>query len=145
MPRTTEAECLVVQRVNLQVANVLVNYDLPWNPMIVEQRIRRVQRLASEHAHVSIFNFMLSGTFEEYIVGRLVEKLQMAADAIGDIESLLQGSDIGDGEEDATEGFEQKIRDLVLASLAGKDVEHATELAIKSIDKAKEELEREES
>ena len=31
--------------VNLQVANVLVNYDLPWNPMIVEQRIGRVQRL----------------------------------------------------------------------------------------------------
>ncbi len=36
--------------VNLQVANVLVNYDLPWNPMIVEQRIGRIQRLACEHA-----------------------------------------------------------------------------------------------
>jgi helicase-like protein len=39
--------------VDLQVANVLVNYDLPWNPMIVEQRIGRIQRLASEHASVS--------------------------------------------------------------------------------------------
>ena len=36
--------------INLQVANVLVNYDLPWNPMIVEQRIGRIQRLASEHS-----------------------------------------------------------------------------------------------
>jgi SNF2 family DNA or RNA helicase len=40
--------------VNLQIANVLVNYDLPWNPMIVEQRIGRIQRLASEHASVSV-------------------------------------------------------------------------------------------
>src|SRR3984893_5214157 len=37
--------------VNLQVANVLVNYDLPWNPMIVEQRIGRIQRLASPSGH----------------------------------------------------------------------------------------------
>ena len=88
---------------NLQVANVLVNYDLPWNPMIVEQRIGRVQRLASEHANVSIFNIMLRGTFEEYIVGRLMEKLQMASHAIGDIEALLEGSDIGDSDDDAGE------------------------------------------
>ena len=60
--------------INLQVANVLVNFDLPWNPMIVEQRIGRIQRLASEHASVSVLNIILKGTFEEYIVGRLMEK-----------------------------------------------------------------------
>ena len=64
--------------VNLQVANVLVNYDLPWNPMTVEQRIGRIQRLASEHASVSILNIILRGTFEEYIVGRLMEKFHHA-------------------------------------------------------------------
>ncbi|WP_271540172.1 helicase-related protein, partial [Bradyrhizobium sp. CCBAU 45321] len=76
--------------VNLQIANVLINFDLPWNPMIVEQRIGRVQRLGSEHKNVIIYNVMLAGTFEEYIVGRLMTKLQMATDAIGDIESLLE-------------------------------------------------------
>jgi ERCC4-related helicase len=131
--------------VNLQVANLLVNFDLPWNPMIVEQRIGRVQRLASEHAHVSIFNVMLRGTFEEYIVGRLMEKLQMAAHAVGDIEALLQGSDIGDGDEDGAETFEDRILALVLAALAGKDVEQDTRLAEKSIEEAKAELEREEA
>ena len=70
--------------VNLQAANVLVNFDLPWNPMIVEQRIGRIQRLASEHASVCIFSIILRGTFEEYIVGRLMEKLQMASHAIGE-------------------------------------------------------------
>lgn len=132
--------------VNLQVANVLVNYDLPWNPMIVEQRIGRIQRLASEHAHVSIFNIMLRGTFEEYIVGRLMEKLQMAAHAIGDIEALLQGSDISEGdEEDGITGFEDKILKLVLAALAEKDVAEETKLAEKSIENAKITLQQEET
>ena len=126
--------------VNLQVANVLVNYDLPWNPMILEQRIGRVQRLASEHAHVSVFNIMLRGTFEEYIVGRLTEKLQMAAHAIGDIEALLQASDIGEGDEDAAKSFEEQILELVLAALAGKDIERETELKAQSIEKARVEL-----
>ena len=94
--------------VNLQVANVLVNYDLPWNPMIVEQRIGRIQRLASEHASVSILNIILRGTFEEYIVGRLMEKLQMASHAIGDIEALLEASGIDDDEEMAR-SFDEKI------------------------------------
>src|SRR6185312_12855983 len=131
--------------VNLQVANVLVNYDLPWNPMIVEQRIGRVQRLASEHASVGIFNIMLRGTFEEYIVGRLMEKLQMAAHAIGDIEALLQGAGVGDGDDDAASDFEGLILELVLKALEGRDVERATRMAAQSIDSAKNELAREEA
>jgi superfamily II DNA or RNA helicase len=131
--------------VNLQIANVLVNYDLPWNPMIVEQRIGRVQRLASSHAHVSIYNVTLRGTFEDYIVGRLMEKLQMAAHAVGDVEALLQGADVGEGDEDGASGFEDRLLDLVLAALAGKDVEKATKLAEQSIEDAKQELKREEA
>ncbi|KAF0145972.1 MAG: helicase [Nitrospirae bacterium] len=130
--------------INLQVANVLVNYDLPWNPMIVEQRIGRIQRLASEHASVGVFNIMLRDTFEEYIVGRLMEKLQMASHAIGDIESLLQASGISEEDENVANSFEEKIRQLVIAALAGKDVEAATRQAEQSIANAKTELEREE-
>lgn len=130
--------------VNLQAANVLVNYDLPWNPMIVEQRIGRIQRLSSNFANVSIFNIVLQNTFEEYIVGRLMEKLQLASHAIGDVEALLEASGIDEGEENGSSGFEEKIRQLVVASLAGKDVEQATRKAEKSISEAKTELEREE-
>ena len=128
--------------VNLQVANVLVNYDLPWNPMIVEQRIGRVQRLASEHASVGVFNIMLRGTFEEYIVGRLMEKLQMASHAIGDIEALLEASGING--EDESISFDERLRALVIAALAGKDIETATRQAEQSIANAKSKLEREE-
>jgi superfamily II DNA or RNA helicase len=130
--------------VNLQVANVVVNYDLPWNPMIVEQRIGRVQRLASEHASVGIFNIMLRGTFEEYIVGRLMEKLQMASHAIGDIEALLEASGISGEDENGVTSFDERIRQLVIAALAGKDVEAATRQTEKSIADAKSVLEREE-
>jgi superfamily II DNA or RNA helicase len=128
--------------VNLQVANVLVNYDLPWNPMIVEQRIGRIQRLASEHASVSILNIILKGTFEEYIVGRLMEKLQMASHAVGDIEALLEASGIDD---ESGENFDEKILQLVLAALSGKDVEKATRQAEQSIVEAKAKLEAEEA
>jgi superfamily II DNA or RNA helicase len=129
---------------NLQVANVLVNYDLPWNPMIVEQRIGRIQRLASEYAKVLIFNLMLEETFEEYIVGRLMEKLQLAAHAIGDIESLIEGAGMASEDESSSSSFDEKIRQLVLTALEGKDIEKATSLLEQSILHAQEELKREE-
>lgn len=128
--------------VNLQVANVLVNYDLPWNPMIVEQRIGRVQRLASAHKSVAIFNVMLQGTFEEYIVGRLMEKLQMASHAIGDIESLLEASGVGDDDGEVS-SFEEQLRQLVVASLAGKNIEKDLRMREESISNAKIMLEQE--
>ncbi|MEK7603719.1 MAG: SNF2-related protein [Patescibacteria group bacterium] len=129
--------------INLQVANVLVNFDLPWNPMIVEQRIGRIQRLASNHDKVCIFNIVLKGTFEDYIVGRLIEKLQMAAHAIGDIEALLQASGMDEGDDEGSSGFEDKIVDLVLKSMAGNNVEEATRKAAQSISDAKIQLEKE--
>jgi superfamily II DNA or RNA helicase len=127
--------------VNLQAANVLVNFDLPWNPMVVEQRIGRIQRLASEYANVVVYNITLRGTFEEYIVGRLVEKLQMASNAIGDVESLLQGADESDDEED--EKFEERLLQLVLRALAAKDKKRAVDLEVASIEEAIDALERE--
>lgn len=128
--------------VNLQAANVLVNYDLPWNPMIVEQRIGRIQRLGSKHENVCIFNITLKGTFEDYIVGRLMEKLQMAAHAIGDIEALLQATGTSDDED--ADGFEDNILQLVLASLAGKNIEEDTRRQLQSIEDAKKQLEQSE-
>jgi hypothetical protein len=86
---------------------------------------------------------MLRGTFEEYIVGRLMEKLQMAAHAIGDIESLLEATGLDDDEENGEKGFEEKMRELVVAALLGKDVEAATRQAEGSIQAAKATLERE--
>ena len=103
--------------VNLQAANVLVNIDLPWNPMRLEQRIGRIQRLGSSHRSVEILNVVLGGTFEEQVVGLLATKLQTVAASVGDIEAILESTGTDDDD-----GFEESLRDLVLRSLRGQDV-----------------------
>lgn len=119
--------------VNLQTGNVLVNYDLPWNPMVVEQRIGRIQRLASKHAKVQILNLALKGSVEEHVVARLMGKLQAIAQSIGDIEAVLDS-----GNTDADAGtFEAMIRDLVVESLRGLDQKKAVKLQEASIAEAK--------
>jgi len=120
--------------INLQAGNVLVNYDLPWNPMILEQRIGRLQRLASEHQHVVVYNLVAARNAEEKVVARLMEKLQGVAQSIGDIESILESSKWkGSGD-----GFEAEMRSLVVKSLLGQDIEHATQLAQDSIERARQ-------
>lgn len=130
--------------INLQAGNVLVNYDLPWNPMKVEQRIGRVQRLSSVHRHVVILNLVAAGTAEEAVVGRLAEKLQTVAESIGDIESILesvdQGRDDADGEEVP---FERALRELVVRSLLGQDVELARRKELDSIEAARRAIDAE--
>jgi superfamily II DNA or RNA helicase len=126
--------------INLQVANFLVNYDLPWNPMIVEQRIGRIQRLASSHEYVIICNLVVAGSVEERVVGRLMEKLQLISHAIGDIEAILESAGC-EGETDDEGSFEGIIRDLVVKSLIGQNVEEATRRAQESIQIAKRHLE----
>jgi SNF2 family DNA or RNA helicase len=118
--------------VNLQKGNVVVNYDLPWNPMIVEQRIGRVQRLGSVHASVIVLNLVLKDSVEEHVVGRLQEKLTAISATLGDIEGVLESMGNNDDE-----SFETTIRKLVLASLAGRDVDAAVKKQLASIENAK--------
>lgn len=120
--------------VNLQAGNVVVNYDLPWNPMVVEQRIGRVQRLASKFRNVVIFNLAVAGSPEARVVARLMQKLQTVSDTVGDIEAILEAND-GD---DTGSSFEATIRKLVVKSLVGQDVERAAAQAEESIRQAKE-------
>ncbi|HLP83341.1 MAG TPA: SNF2-related protein, partial [Phycisphaerales bacterium] len=126
--------------INLQVANVLVNFDLPWNPMVLEQRIGRIQRLASTHAEVTVLNLVLAGSVEEKVVARLGEKLQAISESLGDIEGILESAAHAGEEEDT---FESMIRKLVVDSLRGVDVEQATRRAMKSIEEGKQIFEAE--
>ncbi len=124
--------------VNLQAGNVLVNYDLPWNPMVMEQRIGRIQRLASVHREVIVVNLVIANSVEERVVGRLLEKLQAVAETIGDIETILESS----GQDDDA-SFEEMVRKLVVSSLTGQDVEAATRADTSSIERAKSRMQEE--
>src|SRR5256886_8030186 len=61
---------------NLQFCNVLVNYDLPWNPMVVEQRIGRLHRIGQTR-EVHIVNLAAAGTIESYILQLLDQKIKL--------------------------------------------------------------------
>jgi len=122
--------------VNLQAANILVNYDLPWNPMIVEQRIGRIQRIGSKFKNVWIANIVHQDSPEERIVVRLLEKLQVIAHTVGDIEAVLEASGDSEGE-----SLEKHIRQMVIASLQGQDQEQVVRRAESSIEQARQLLE----
>ncbi len=73
---------------NLQFCRIVINYDLPWNPMRVEQRIGRVHRLGQEHP-VRVVNLVARGTIEAYVLEILDRKIRMFELVVGEIEEIL--------------------------------------------------------
>jgi SNF2 family DNA or RNA helicase len=78
--------------INLQFCHHMINFDLPWNPMRVEQRIGRVHRLGQTH-DVKIYNLSTTGTIEEHIVSLLHEKINMFELVIGGLDVILEKLD----------------------------------------------------
>mgnify|MGYP001809950885 CR=1 FL=1 len=79
--------------VDLQFCNALVNYDLPWNPMVVEQRIGRIDRIGQKDALIHIYNLVIKNTIEEQIYNRLLNRIHIFQETIGDLESILSDED----------------------------------------------------
>ncbi len=69
--------------INLQICNVLFNYDIPWNPNRLEQRMGRIHRYGQERDCL-ILNFVATNTIEGRVLQRLLEKLQEIRDALDD-------------------------------------------------------------
>ncbi|MCZ0942893.1 MAG: SNF2-related protein [Gammaproteobacteria bacterium] len=74
---------------DLQFASVVVNYDLPWNPMVVEQRIGRIDRIGQATPRIVILNLVASDTIEDRILYRLYERIGVFRESIGEIEPIL--------------------------------------------------------
>jgi hypothetical protein len=75
--------------VDLQFSRVVINYDLPWNPMRLEQRIGRIDRLGQTAEKVLIWNILYKNTIDARIYQRLYEKLDLCRNALGDFEAIL--------------------------------------------------------
>ncbi len=73
---------------NLQFSHIIVNYDLPWNPMRVEQRIGRVHRIGQTET-VQVHNIAVKDTIEAYILDRLYSKLKLFELSIGEMDLVL--------------------------------------------------------
>jgi len=67
----------------------LVNYDLPWNPMRIEQRIGRLDRFGQEADVITILNIAVEGTIDAAILGRLFYRIRLFEDSIGMLDPLL--------------------------------------------------------
>jgi SNF2 family DNA or RNA helicase len=93
---------------NLQFAHGLVNYDLPWNPMRIEQRIGRISRVGQTR-EVHVFNLVARGTIEETLLAVLDAKINMFELVIGEIDMIL-------GELETDQDFEELVTDLWLAA-----------------------------
>jgi superfamily II DNA or RNA helicase len=74
---------------DFQFCDTLFNYDLPWNPMRVEQRIGRIDRYGQTRDKIRIYSFFLQGTIEERILERLYLRIGIFEDSIGDLEPIL--------------------------------------------------------
>ena len=83
--------------IDLQKASVLFNYDLPWNPMVVEQRIGRLDRIGQTAEKILIVNLVVNESIEERILQRLLNKIGIFESTIGEIDPI-----IGDQIEDLT-------------------------------------------
>jgi ATP-dependent helicase HepA len=73
---------------NFQFCHIIVNYDLPWNPMRVEQRIGRVDRLGQDH-EVQIYNLWVKGTIEERVLDVLEKRINVFEQTVGGLDPIL--------------------------------------------------------
>lgn len=84
--------------INLQFCSHIINFDLPWNPMRLEQRIGRIHRLGQEK-DVNIYNFAIKETVEEHILKLLYEKINLFEKVIGELDDILTKLEFGNIEE----------------------------------------------
>jgi len=84
--------------INLQFCHHIINFDLPWNPMKLEQRIGRIHRLGQEK-DVKIYNFATKDTIEEHILKLLYEKIDLFERVIGELDDILTRLDFGNVED----------------------------------------------
>lgn len=73
---------------NLQFCHVMINFDLPWNPQRIEQRVGRIHRVGQTE-RVEIFNLSALGTIEDYLLNILDRKLNMFELVVGEMEMIL--------------------------------------------------------
>lgn len=123
---------------DMQFCDALVNYDLPWNPMVVEQRIGRIDRIGQKSEVIHIYNLCIKDTIEDQIFERLLNRIQIFNQAIGGLEDILSTEEsifaTNEGLESIIYGYklnkealEQKMREVEIAienaELTRKEIE----------------------
>lgn len=118
--------------INLQFCHQMINFDLPWNPMRVEQRIGRVHRLGQKH-DVQIYNLSTTGTIEEHILRLLHEKINMFEMVIGQLDVILERFEKGSS-------LEKSLYKIMLESGSNDEIARKVDSLGQSLDHIRTEI-----
>lgn len=116
---------------NLQFCNIMCNYDLPWNPMKVEQRIGRIHRIGQDR-EVYVFNLALNDTIEEYVLERLYHKIDLFQQTVGELSAILTRL------EGSEKNFEDEIFDRLVNADSTVDLENDFDAMAVDLEEQKE-------
>jgi superfamily II DNA or RNA helicase len=119
---------------NLQFCHRLINFDLPWNPMKIEQRIGRIHRIGQTET-VEVINLACAGTAEEHILEVLDRRVNLFELVVGEMDLLL-------GELTDERDFEDQVFDIYAGSDADAQVEAGFEELAQKLLKARNKLEK---
>lgn len=133
---------------DMQFCNCLINYDLPWNPMVVEQRIGRIDRFGQESPKVNIYNIVVVDTIVEDIFSRLLDRIGIFRQSIGDLEAILDKELEQDGKritiKDALKSIQNDYYSEKLtkeeAEIKGKNIVQAIENEKKNLEEVEKGL-----
>lgn len=116
---------------NIQFCWNVLNFDLPWNPMAVEQRIGRVHRLGQQHA-VTVVNLSVRDTIEARVLELLTYKLKLFTAVLGEIDLIL-------GALHNEKSFEELLREAWLKGLSEADLDKAFDEFGTALERARDE------
>jgi len=125
---------VAAEGVDLQFSSLLINYDLPWNPMRIEQRIGRIDRIGQEAERILIWNFLYADSIDDRIYDRLLNRLNIFEQALGSIEAIL-------GDQIRDLGYFLLVHKLTAEEEASRIDQ--TALAVETINRTQESLEQE--
>ncbi len=123
---------------DMQFCNSLVNYDLPWNPMVVEQRIGRIDRFGQESPKVNIYNIVVAESILEDIYSRLLNRIGIFRESIGDLEAILDAEMELDGKKITIQDALKKMeREFYSDNLSQEEVERKNKEIERAIENEK--------
>ena len=88
-PRILLSSEVAAEGVDLQFCSLLINYDLPWNPAKIEQRIGRIDRIGQQEKKILIWNFIYENTIDDRVYDRLLSRLDTFSQALGSMGEIL--------------------------------------------------------
>lgn len=123
---------------DFQFCHHVVNYDLPWNPMVVEQRIGRIDRYGQQSDVVHIWNLVVKGSVEQRILERLYSRIGIFEASIGDLEEIL-GNVLTDLQREYLAGHLTPSESEARVEQAARAIEHR-QASLRALEKQAAEL-----